>query len=69
MLRAGGILVTCSCSYHLSEQDFRQMLTAAAVDAGRTLCLLEVRTQSKDHPIVLGIPETHYLKCLICMVR
>lgn len=69
MLRPGGVLVTCSCSYHVSEQDFRQMLTAAAVDAGRTLCILEMRTQSKDHPIVLGIPETHYLKCLICTVR
>jgi len=69
MLRPGGALVTCSCSYHVSEQDFTQMLTAAAVDAGRALRLLEIRTQSKDHPIVLGIPETHYLKCLICMVR
>jgi len=69
MLRPGGVLVTCSCSYHVSEQDFTQMLTAAAVDAGRALRLLEIRTQSKDHPIVLGIPETHYLKCLICTVR
>ncbi len=69
MLRPGGVLVTCSCSYHVSEQDFLQMLTAAAVDAGRPLRLLEIRTQSKDHPIVLGIPETHYLKCLICTVR
>ena len=69
MLRPGGVLVTCSCSYHVSEQDFIQMLTAAAVDAGRALSLLEIRTQSKDHPIVLGIPETHYLKCMICTVR
>src|SRR5713226_8030396 len=69
MLRPGGILVTCSCSYHVSEEDFRQMLTAAAADAGRTLRLLEIRTQSKDHPIVLGIPETHYLKCLIASAR
>lgn len=69
MLRPGGVLVTCSCSYHVSEQDFIQMLTAAAVDAGSALRLLEIRTQSKDHPIVLGIPETHYLKCLICTVR
>ncbi|HZS27528.1 MAG TPA: class I SAM-dependent rRNA methyltransferase [Candidatus Angelobacter sp.] len=68
MLRPGGVLVTCSCSYHVNEQDFLQMLTAAAVDAGRALRLLEIRTQSKDHPIVLGIPETHYLKCLICTV-
>src|SRR5260370_868907 len=69
MLRPGGVLVTCSCSYHVSEQYFRQMLTPATVDAGRTLCLLEMRAQSKDHPIVLGIPETHYLKCLICTLR
>jgi 23S rRNA (cytosine1962-C5)-methyltransferase len=69
MLRPGGVLVTCSCSYHVSEQDFIQMLTAAAVDAGSALRLLEIRTQSKDHPIVLGIPETHYLKCMICTVR
>lgn len=69
MLRPGGILVTCSCSYHVGEQDFRQMLTAAAVDAGRTLSLLEIRTQAKDHPIILGIPETYYLKCLVCTVR
>ena len=69
MLRPAGVLVTCSCSYHVSEEDFRQMLTAAAADAGRTLRLLEIRTQSKDHPIVLGIPETHYLKCMIASAR
>jgi 23S rRNA (cytosine1962-C5)-methyltransferase len=67
MLRPGGVLVTCSCSYHVSEQDFREMLTSAATDAGRTLRLLEIRTQSKDHPIVLGIPETYYLKCLVAL--
>jgi 23S rRNA (cytosine1962-C5)-methyltransferase len=67
MLRPGGVLVTCSCSYHVTEQDFREMLTSAATDAGRTLRLLEIRTQSKDHPIVLGIPETYYLKCLVAL--
>ncbi|PYX93271.1 MAG: SAM-dependent methyltransferase, partial [Acidobacteria bacterium] len=69
MLRPAGVLVARSCSYHVSDEDFRQMLTAAAVDAGRTLRLLEIRTQSKDHPIVLGIPESHYLKCVIASAR
>ena len=69
MLRPEGILVTCSCSYHVSEQDFRQMLASAAADAGRIVRVMEIRTQSKDHPIILGIPETYYLKCLICSVR
>ena len=69
MLRPDGILVTCSCSYHVGEHDFREMLAAAAADAGRLLRILEIRTQSKDHPIVLSIPETYYLKCLVCSVR
>jgi len=68
MLRPEGILVTCSCSYHLGEHDFREMLASAAADVGRFVRILETRTQSKDHPIVLGIPETYYLKCLICSV-
>lgn len=65
MLRQGGILVTCSCSYHVSDSDFLAMLASAAADARRRPRLLEHRTQAKDHPIVIGIPETHYLKCLI----
>ena len=65
MLRPGGILVTCSCSYHLSETDFLAILSSASADAQRNLRLLEQRTQSRDHPIVLGIPETKYLKCMI----
>lgn len=65
MLRPGGILVTCSCSYHVSDSDFIEMLASAAADAHRRPRLLEHRAQSKDHPIILGIPETHYLKCLI----
>ena len=65
MLRPGGILVTCSCSYHVSQSNFLEMLGSAAVDAHRTLRLLEVRTQSKDHPILLNVPETSYLKCVI----
>jgi 23S rRNA (cytosine1962-C5)-methyltransferase len=68
MLRGGGILVSCSCSYHVSQADFLQMLAAAAVDAGRTVRILEVRGQAKDHPVVLTIPETSYLKAAICAV-
>jgi 23S rRNA (cytosine1962-C5)-methyltransferase len=68
MLRPGGILVTCSCSYHISQSDFLEMLASAALDAHRTLRLIEVRGQSKDHPILLNIPETSYLKCVIASV-
>ncbi|MGA8212852.1 MAG: class I SAM-dependent rRNA methyltransferase [Candidatus Sulfotelmatobacter sp.] len=68
MLRPGGILVTCSCSYHVSQADFLQMLSDAALDAHRTLRLAEVRGQAKDHPILLNVPETAYLKCVIAIV-
>jgi len=68
MLRPGGILISCSCSYHVSQSSFLEMLASAALDAHRTLRLLEVRTQSKDHPILLNVPETHYLKCVIASV-
>src|ERR1700674_1724381 len=65
MLRPGGVLVTCSCSYHVSEADFAHMLTEAAGDLCRPLRVLERRGQSPDHPIVLGVPETTYLKYFI----
>jgi 23S rRNA (cytosine1962-C5)-methyltransferase len=65
MLRPGGVLITCSCSYHVSEADFAQMLTEAAGDLRRPLRVLERRGQSQDHPIVLGVPETAYLKCFV----
>jgi len=68
MLRPGGILVTCSCSYHVSSSDFIEMIADAARDARRDLRLVEVRGQSKDHPILLNIPETAYLKCVILLV-
>lgn len=68
MLRPGGILVTCSCSYHVSQPDFLQMLAEAAADARRTLRLIEVRGQAKDHPMLLSVPETAYLKCVISFV-
>jgi 23S rRNA (cytosine1962-C5)-methyltransferase len=68
MLRPGGILVTCTCSHHASEADFLDAVAAAAIDSHRTLRVLERRGPAKDHPIVLGIPETAYLKCLIVNV-
>jgi 23S rRNA (cytosine1962-C5)-methyltransferase len=68
MLRPGGVLVTCSCSYHVSQADFVEMLAGAARDARRTLRLTEVRGQAKDHPILLNVPETAYLKCVIAVV-
>ena len=68
MLRTGGILVTCSCSYHVGQADFLDMLASAALDAHRTLRLIEVRGQAKDHPILLSVPESSYLKCVIASV-
>ena len=68
MLRPGGILVTNSCSFYMSEPLFLEMLASAAADAGRTVRILEKRGQAKDHPQIATIPETHYLKCLICEV-
>jgi 23S rRNA (cytosine1962-C5)-methyltransferase len=69
MIESGGILVTCSCSHHVTRDDFLSMLTDAARDAHRRLRLLEVRGQSQDHPVVAGIPETEYLKCVIAYVE
>jgi 23S rRNA (cytosine1962-C5)-methyltransferase len=68
MLRPGGILITCSCSYHVSQTNFLEMLADAALDARRTLRLSEVRGQAKDHPVLLNVPETAYLKCVIAHV-
>jgi 23S rRNA (cytosine1962-C5)-methyltransferase len=65
ILNPGGCLITCSCSYHVHEDDFERLLTEAAVDAGATVSLVEKRRQSRDHPILLGVPETHYLKCFV----
>src|SRR5579864_286076 len=68
MLRPGGILVTCSCSYHVSAGNLLEVLSSAAQDSHRTIRILENRGQAKDHPTVLGIPETSYLKCVISNV-
>ena len=69
MLRRGGVLVTCSCSHHVSLADFTSVVAAAAGDARRRVRLLERRGAAADHPVVLTIPETEYLKCLICRVE
>ena len=69
MLEPGGILATCSCSHHVPQEDFLSMLSEAARDAHRRIRLLEVRGQSQDHPVVAGIPETAYLKCVIAYVE
>jgi 23S rRNA (cytosine1962-C5)-methyltransferase len=68
LLNPGGVLVTCSCSYHMSEELFLDLIAAAALDARRRVQLIERRGQSRDHPVLLGVPETHYLKCVIARV-
>ncbi len=68
MLRPGGVLVTCTCSYHVGQSSFLEMLASASLDAHRNLRLLEVRGQATDHPVLLNIPETAYLKCVIANV-
>jgi 23S rRNA (cytosine1962-C5)-methyltransferase len=65
ILAPGGYLVTCSCSYHLSEALFLQLIAEAANDAKKNVVVVERRTQAEDHPILLTMPETHYLKALI----
>jgi 23S rRNA (cytosine1962-C5)-methyltransferase len=68
MLSPGGHLITFSCSFHVSEADLLEAVASAAIDAHRTVVVVERRTQSRDHPILLTVPETHYLKCLILRV-
>ena len=68
MLRPGGILVTCSCSYHVSPADLLEVVAQAARDMHRNLRIVENRTQAKDHPILLTVPETAYLKCIVLAV-
>jgi 23S rRNA (cytosine1962-C5)-methyltransferase len=65
MLRPGGRLITCSCSHHVALSDFLETLRAAAGDAHRRVRLLEIRGAAADHPVVLNIPETEYLKCVV----
>jgi len=68
MLVPGGVLVTCSCSHHIPLADFTAAVAAAAADAGRRVTLLETRTAAPDHPVILTLPETYYLKCLVLRV-
>jgi 23S rRNA (cytosine1962-C5)-methyltransferase len=65
VLEPGGCLITCSCSYHVHESDLEEILAAAAVDAGAAVTVVEKRRQARDHPVVLGVPETYYLKCFV----
>ena len=68
LLNAGGVLVTCTCSYHISEELFIEILAQAALDARRRLQMMEKRMQATDHPVLLGMPETYYLKCVIAKI-
>lgn len=68
MLEPGGTLVTCSCSHHVGREEFVDVVAAAASDVQRRVQVLEIRGAAPDHPEVLTLPETGYLKCLICRV-
>ena len=68
MLSAGGTLVSCSCSHHVGMEEFTGVVRAAAADMGRRVQILEMRGAAPDHPAILTLPETSYLKCLICRV-
>ena len=68
LLDPGGYLITCSCSYHVNEPLFLQIVAEAANDAKRNVTVVERRTQAQDHPILLTMSETHYLKCMIIRV-
>src|SRR5690606_25421724 len=65
LLRPGGFLVTCSCSHHMPADEFYRLVLEAASDVRRPLRLVEMRGQARDHPILAGVPETAYLKCLV----
>jgi len=69
MLAPGGTLITSTCSFHMSEDGFLNVIADAAADAGRSVQLIEKRAQSRDHPVLISMPETHYLKCVILRVE
>ena len=68
LLNPGGVLITCTCSYHVSEELFLEILAQAALDSHRRVQLMEKRMQATDHPALVGMPETYYLKCVIARV-
>jgi 23S rRNA (cytosine1962-C5)-methyltransferase len=68
MIKSGGLLITCSCSHHVTWTDLEGAVASAAVDARRRVTLLERRGAAQDHPVLLNLPETEYLKCLICQI-
>ncbi len=68
LLNPGGVLITCTCSYHVSEELFIEILAQAAIDAHRRVQIVEKRIQASDHPVLVGVPETYYLKCVIARV-
>jgi 23S rRNA (cytosine1962-C5)-methyltransferase len=69
LLTSGGTLITSTCSYHISEIEFLNLISEAAADAHRSVRLLEKRMQSRDHPVLISMPETYYLKCMILSVE
>src|SRR6185503_17930026 len=69
LLTSGGTLITSTCSYHMSEDAFLNVLAEAAADAGRSAQIIERRMQARDHPLLVSMPETHYLKCMILRVE
>jgi 23S rRNA (cytosine1962-C5)-methyltransferase len=68
LLQPGGALITCTCSYHVSEELFLEIVGEAAIDARRRVQVVEKRMQASDHPVLVGMPETYYLKCVIARV-
>ena len=68
LLNRGGVLVTCTCSYHVSEELFLDVVAQAAIDAHRRVQIMEKRMQATDHPVLVAMPETYYLKCVIARV-
>jgi 23S rRNA (cytosine1962-C5)-methyltransferase len=68
MLNDGGTLITSTCSYHMSETQFLNVLADAAGDAGRFARIIEKRTQARDHPVLISMPETYYLKCMVLRI-
>jgi 23S rRNA (cytosine1962-C5)-methyltransferase len=69
ILEPGGTLITSTCSYHMSEEAFLNVIADAGADAGRAVQIVEKRMQSRDHPVLVSMPETYYLKCLILRVE